>query len=149
MPRYLTSVPTAWSPAEAFGFMADVRNFVRWDPGVESVSAVGGDGPGLGASYDVVVRAGPRPLVLRYVVEEWEAPRRLLLVAKTATLRSVDEIRVEPADGGALVTYDARLDLRGVLCVGNPLLGLVFRRVGDRAAAGLRRALGGEPSVTS
>jgi carbon monoxide dehydrogenase subunit G len=149
MPRYLTSVPTAWSPAEAFGFMADVRNFARWDPGVESVSVVAGDGPGLGASYDVVVRAGPGRLVLRYVVEEWDAPRRLLLVAQSTTLRSVDEIRVEPADAGALVTYDAQLDLRGVLGVGNVLLGLVFGRVGDRAAAGLRRVLGGEPPVTS
>jgi carbon monoxide dehydrogenase subunit G len=145
MPRYLTSVPTAWSPARAFGFMADVRNFARWDPGVESVSVVTRDGPGPGASYDVVVRACPRRLVLRYAVEEWDAPRRLLLVARTATLRSVDEIRVEQADGGAVVTYDARLDLRGLLSAGNPLLSLVFRRVGDRAAAGRRSALGGEP----
>lgn len=148
MPRYLTSVPTAWSPAVAFDFMADVRNFVRWDPGVESVS-VAGDERGPGASYDVVVRAGPRRLVLRYEVEEWDAPRRLLLMAKTAALQSIDEIEVQPADGGAVVTYDARLNLRGALSVGNPLLGLVFRRIGDRAAAGLRRALGGEPPVTS
>ena len=126
-----------------------MRNVVRWDPGVESVSAVAGDGPGPGASYDVVVRAGPRRLVLRYEVAEWDAPRRLLLVARTATLLSIDEIRVEPADSGALVTYDAQLALRGVLSIGNVLLGLVFRRVGDRAADGLRRALGGEPSVTS
>lgn len=145
MPRYLTSIHTSWSPTEAFGFMADARNFVRWDPGVESVSAVAGDGPGPDASYDVEVRAGPRRLVLRYVVAEWEAPHRLLLVAETRTLRSVDEIRVQPADGGALVTYDAKLDLCGVLSLGNPLLGLVFRRVGDRAASGLRRALDGEP----
>lgn len=147
MPRYVTSVPTAWSPAETFGFMADVRNFARWDPGVESVSPVDRDGPGPGASYDVVVRAGPRRLVLRYKVEEWEAPHRLLLVATTPTLRSIDEVRVDPVDGGAVVTYDARLDLRGALSMGNPLLALVFRRVGDRAAAGLRRTLA-EPSVT-
>ncbi len=145
MPRYLTSVRTDWSPARTFGFMADVRNFARWDPGVESVSVVAGDGPGPGASYDVVVRAGPRRLVLRYAVEEWDAPRRLVLVARTTTLRSIDEIKVEPADGGALVTYDARLALRRLLSAGNPLLSLVFRRVGERAAAGLRRALDGEP----
>jgi hypothetical protein len=42
------------------------------------------------------------------------APHRLLLVARTATLRSVDEIRVAPVDGGAVVTYDARL-LRSAL----------------------------------
>jgi carbon monoxide dehydrogenase subunit G len=129
--------------------MADVRNFARWDPGVEKVTAVAGDGPGPGASYDVVVRAGPRRLVLRYEVKEWDAPHRVLLVAQTRTLRSVDEITVQPADGGALVTYDAQLELRGVLSLGNPLLGAVFSRVGDRAAAGLRRALAGEPSATS
>ena len=148
MPRYVTTVSTEWPRAAAFEFMADVRNFVRWDPGVESVSVVR-DGPGLGASYDVVVRAGPRRLVLRYEVVEWNPSDRLVLVARTASLQSVDEIKVEPADGGAVVTYDARLDLRGALSIANPLLALAFHRVGDRAAAGLRRALGGEPPVPS
>lgn len=147
MRRYLTSVPTTWSQVTAFNFMADVRNFARWDPGVESVLAVGGDGVGRGSAYDVSVRAGPRRLVLRYEVEEWDPPRRLLLVARTASLQSIDEIKVEPADGGAVVTYDARLDLRGVLTVANPLLALAFRRIGDRAAAGLRRALAAPPPV--
>jgi hypothetical protein len=106
---------------------------------------VHGDGPGLGSAYDVEVRTGPVPLVLRYEVVEWEAPCRLLLVARTRTLQSVDEIRVEPAGAGAVVTYDARLDMRGALRVANPLLKLAVGRIGDRAAAGLRRALGGEP----
>lgn len=145
MPHYVTAVKTAWGVEEAFGFMADVRNFGRWDPGVHSVTIVHGDGPGLGSAYDVEVRTGPVPLVLRYEVVEWEAPRRLLLVARTRTLQSIDEIRVEPAGAGAVVTYDARLDLRGALRVANPLLALAFGRIGDRAAAGLRRALGGEP----
>ncbi len=145
MPHYVTAVKTAWAVEEAFGFMADVRNFERWDPGVHSVATVYGDGPGLGSAYDVEVRAGPVPLVLRYEVVEWEAPRRLLLVARTRTLQSIDEIRVEPAGAGAVVTYDARLDMRGALRVADPLLAIAFGRIGDRAAAGLRRALGGEP----
>lgn len=144
MPQYVTAVKTAWPMEEAFGFMADVRNFERWDPGVHSVTVVQ-DGPGLGAAYDVEVRTGPVPLVLRYEVVEWDAPRRLLLVARTRALQSIDEIRVEPADGGAVVTYDARLDLRGALRIANPLLAVAFGRIGDRAAAGLRRALGAEP----
>ena len=96
-----------------------------------------------------LVRAGPRRPVLRYEVVEWNAPHRLVLVARTASLQSVDEITVESADGGAVVTYDARLDLRGALSIANPLLALAFRRVGDRVAAGLRRALGGEPPVAT
>jgi hypothetical protein len=44
-----------------------------------------------------------------------------------------------------VVTYDARLGMHGVLRFADPLLALAFARIGDRAAAGLRRALGGEP----
>ncbi len=43
----------------------------------------------------------------------------------------------------AVVTYEADLSLKGVLRIGDPLLGLAFRRIGDRAAAGLRTALDG------
>jgi len=149
MAHYVTSVQTTWSPEQAFGFMADVGNFERWDPGVHSVTAVRGDGPGPGAAYDVEVRTGPIPLVLRYEVVEWDAPHRLLLVARTRALQSIDEIHVEPTGAGAVVTYDARLDMRGALRVLNPLLALAFGRIGDRAAAGLRQALGDEPPTTS
>jgi hypothetical protein len=145
MARYLTSVPTPWSPADAFSYMADVRNFAQWDPGVRQVTALHGNVAGPGAAYDVEVRATFTSLVLRYEVIEWEPPRRLVLSAATRTLRSVDEIRVEPGSapdaGGALVTYDAELDLLGAMRIANPLLGLAFRRIGDRAAAGLRRVL--------
>ena len=42
------------------------------------------------------------------------------------------------------MTYDAELLLNGVLGLANPMLGLVFNRIGDRAAAGLSKALGAE-----
>jgi carbon monoxide dehydrogenase subunit G len=58
-------------------------------------------------------------------------------------VRSTDEITVTPADGGSRVTYEADLRLAGPLGrVVDPVLGLVFRRIGDRAAAGLRATLG-------
>ena len=146
MARYRTLVPTAWRPEDAFAYMADVRNFAAWDPGVRRVTAVRGDGPGLGAVYEVEVRVGAASLVMRHEVIEWEPPRRLVLLASTRTLRSVDEVRVDPASDppseGAVVTYDARLEPRGMLRLADPLLGLAFRRIGDRAAAGLRRVLG-------
>jgi hypothetical protein len=39
------------------------------------------------------------------------------------------------------VSYEAELTLKGPLRVLDPLLGLAFNRVGDRAAAGLRAKL--------
>lgn len=142
MARYVTSVATPLPAAEAFAYMADVTRFVEWDPGVKRVLRVAGDGPGVGAAYDLTVQAGGTT-VMRYEVVEYEPPRRVLLVARTPWLTSVDEVRVDADGRGSLVTYDAKLTLDGRLALFEPLLRLAFRRIGDRAAAGLRRALSG------
>jgi hypothetical protein len=146
MARYRTSVATPLSPAEAFAYMSDVTRFVEWDPGVKKVVRVAGDGIGVGSTYDLTIEAGSTT-VMRYEVKESQPPRRLLLAARTAFLVSEDEIGVEPAPSGSVVTYDALLTLRGPLRLFDPLLGLAFRRIGDRAAAGLRRALKGTAVV--
>ena len=81
---------------------------------------------------------------MRYEVKEYEPPRRILLVARTSFLTSVDEVRVEAAGSGSIVKYDAKLTLNGPLTLFDPLLRLAFRRIGDRAAAGLKRVLSGK-----
>lgn len=139
MARYVTSVHTPMEAAEAFAYLADLSNLAEWDPGVSRARKVAGEG--LGATYDVTVTAGTRP-TLRYEVVEYEAPRRLRIVARTRTLESDDAIRVEPDGEGAIVTYDATLRLAGPLRIFDRALQLAFDRLGDRAAAGLRRALG-------
>lgn len=141
MARYVTSVPTTLAPDAAFAFTADVTRFPSWDPGVASSVQVLGDGPGKRAEYDLTI-AGSRPSVMRYVVEEFDAPRRMKMTAQTRWLRSVDEIRIQAHGAGSLVTYDAVLTMRGPLALFDPLLALAFKRIGDRAAAGLRRVLG-------
>jgi carbon monoxide dehydrogenase subunit G len=141
MARYVDTVNSPWLPETAFAYMADARNFAEWDPGVRSSTLVRGEQPGPGAAFEVVVKAGPRTMTLTYEIVEWEPPHRLVLRAETRAIRSNDTVRVEATDGGSAVTYDAELDLRGVLRLVNPLLGLSFRKIGDRAAAGLRRVL--------
>lgn len=42
------------------------------------------------------------------------------------------------------VTCDAKLTLNGPLALFDPLLGLAFRTIGDRAAVGLRRVFSGQ-----
>jgi hypothetical protein len=141
MAHYVTSVRSPWSPEVAFAYMAEVHNFESWDPGVQSVSAVDGNEPGLGAVFDVEVLNGKRTQVLRYKVVEWDPPKRFVLKAVTPSLQSFDIVRVAPDGDGSIVTYDARLDMIGVRRLVNPFLGPVFKRIGDRAAAGLRRVL--------
>ena len=140
MARYETTVTTPMSPTEAFRYMADMRNFVEWDPGVESVEQVKGDGPGPDAVFDVAI-AGRRPMMLQYRTVEYDEPNELLLVAESKALRSVDRIIVRADDQGSRVTYDAELTLNGLFKIAEPVMKLMFRRIGDRADAGLRRVL--------
>jgi hypothetical protein len=84
-----------------------------------------------------------RPVALEYRITDYDRPTRVVLAADEASIRSTDEILVTPTDGGSRVTYEA--DLRLKVPFGSwmdPLLALAFRRIGDRAAAGLRKALG-------
>ena len=140
MARYVTTVRTTKTPAEVFAYMADLRNFVGWDPGVNKVVQVKGDAGGADAEFDVTVSGA----TLRYVTETYEPNSDLLVVAKSTMLKSTDRVTVVADGATTLVTYDALLELNGLLRFADPLLGLAFGRIGDRAAAGLRRVLTGE-----
>ena len=146
MARYTTAVATPMAPEAAFAYLADLTHFEDWDPGVRRSVQVAGDGPGEGAAYDVTVAAVPRDLVLRYETTEYDAPRSTLVLARNPVFTSEDRITVTPADDGtgSIVTYAAELALNGPLAVFDMGLRLVFGRIGDRAAAGLRHALQGE-----
>lgn len=144
MARYVTKVRTARTPRDVFAYLADLRNFAEWDPGVKAVTQVEGSGGGMDAVFDVTVD-GPGPdLTLRYRTEEHDAPRNLLVVARSLIFTSIDRVTVDPDGTGSVVTYDADLRLNGILGIGDLGLRLMFGRIGDRAAAGLRRALGGQ-----
>jgi hypothetical protein len=128
---------------EAFAYMADLRNFAEWDPGVREVVQVEGDGVGPGAEFDVML-SNRRGTTLRYRTVKYDQPSGLLVLAETAQLRSADRITVTAADDGTLVTYDAELSLKGPMRLAAPLFAVAFRRIGNRAAAGLCRVLDGE-----
>ena len=144
MARYVTTVRSAKTPREAFAYMADLRNFAEWDPGVKAVRQVEGSGGGPDSVFDVTVVAPGPDLTLRYVTEEHDAPHNLLVVARSSVFTSIDRITVEPDGTGSVITYDADLRLNGVLRIGDLGLRLVFGQIGDRAAAGLRRVLGAQ-----
>lgn len=143
MARYVTTQPTVWSAEVAFAWMADLRHLSDWDPSITSSEQVAGDGPAVGAEYDVSVKIAGSEQVMRYQIVEYEPDvRRLLATSETAVLTSYDRISVDEDEQGAVsVTYDADLVLKGPAKLGDPLLGVGFDRMGDKAAAGLAEVL--------
>ncbi len=95
----------------------------------------------VGARFRLNSRFLGRSLPLEYEVVEFEAPTRVVLQADTALLRSTDTMTFTPDGTGTQVEYDARLDTKGVLRAADPLLALLFRRIGNRAENGLRARL--------
>jgi len=143
MAHYVCTVRTTRSPDDVFAYLADLRNFAEWDPGVTQVVQVEGEGGGPDTVYDVTVASPGPDLTLRYRTVEYGPSHNLLVVAKSRSFTSTDRITIHVDGDDTVVTYDADLQLNGVLRVGEPGLRLAFKRIGDRAAAGLRRALGG------
>ena len=122
--------------------MSDMRLFPEWDKGIKKVELISGTGPGKGATYDVTVPGfGGKDSVLRYETTEFDPDTNVLLVGRNALLTSVDRVTVSTTASGCDVTYDAKLTFNGLLAPMNLFLGVVFNKVGDRAARGLRKAL--------
>ena len=137
MAHYTTTHRTEWAPAKAFAYMADLRNFEEWDPGVSSAELVVSPQPGPAAEYDVRVSG----MTLRYRTLEFSKPHRVVVEATSKLLRSYDVIEVTPSGTGSEIRYEATLELNGLLRFADPLLRLGFTRIGDRAAAGLRQTV--------
>jgi carbon monoxide dehydrogenase subunit G len=142
MARYTGTVSTSRAPDEVFDYLANFSSVAEWDPGVKQAVPINAGGVWLGARFKVVARFLGRDIPLVYRTVELDRPRRVVLEAENETLISRDTIDFSGRpDGGTLVTYDADLTLKGVLRVAELPLRLLFRRVGDRARAGLELAL--------
>lgn len=142
MANYTETVPSARSQAESFEYMARFSNVSEWDPNCESARDLQEGGPlGVGSRFDLDFKMLGRTTELHYEIVEYDAPRRVVLTAKTGTFSSRDEITVEPRDGGSAVTYDATVSLNGPFKLFEPLMALGFGRAGKQAGEGLRRKL--------
>ena len=142
MARYSTTVESNKSPEEAFEYLADFANAREWDPGVIEGEKLTGGPLGPGSRFRLVARFLGRRVPLEYEITAFERARRVVFRAEQGAVRSTDEVRFAPSGVGTSVTYEADLRLKGLLGkLADPVLGVAFRRIGDRAAGGLRRAL--------
>lgn len=136
---YQAQVRSPWSADKAFAYMSDLSNFDEWDPGTKRAELVSGTPGTVGATYDLTVGFTR----LRYRTEE-VGDQHVRAVADSSFLRSIDTITVEADGDGCRVTYDARLEPKGIARFAEPLIGLVFQRMGDKGARGLATKLDGE-----
>jgi Polyketide cyclase / dehydrase and lipid transport len=141
MARFTTTVPSRRSQADAFAYMAAFENAREWDPSVTEASRVGDEPLAVGTSFEVVSKFGPRLVPLTYTIVRYEPDRLVVLEARSKGFVSTDTITVEPAGDASTVTYDAMLSFNGLGRLADPLMQVVFNRVGRKAEARLREVL--------
>ena len=141
MARYRASVRTAADRATAFAYLARFDRAAEWDPGVTSGSMLTDEPVRTGSRFRLEARFLGRSVPLEYEVIECLAPGRIVLRAETGMIRSTDTITFTADGSGTIVSYDARLQAKGIGRLAEPVLAVVFRRIGDRAVGGLRAHL--------
>ena len=141
MAHYRGTVTTTAAVEEAFDYLADFSSVRDWDPTAISAENLSGR-VGEGAEFRVVVRFARREHEFVYRAIEFDRPTRLVLRAESSVVVSLDTISFRTVARGTAVTYDATLEPKGWLRIADPILGLLFTRLGDNAAAGLERELG-------
>ncbi len=141
MAHYNASVETPRPLDEVFAYLSDFSTTEEWDPGVVEAKRVNGAAVGHETEFRLVAEFLGRKNELAYRIVEYDPPHAVTFLGENATVVSRDRITFESTTAGTRVTYDADLVLKGPLRIADPLLGLAFKRVGDRALAGLRRTL--------
>lgn len=141
MARYTATVQTSKPIEEAFAYLSDFATTEQWDPSVVEAERLDERPVEKGTRFRVRSSFLGNESDLVYEITDIEPPRRVVLRGENAGVVSVDEMTFETIPGGTSVGYNADLQFKGVLRLAGPLFTLVFRRIGDRAKAGLRARL--------
>jgi len=147
----ITRTVKADRPAGAvFDYVSDFTTTTEWDPGTVRTVRLDGDGD-VGTTYRNTSRFLGRTTELTYVVLQRVPDQRIRLRGENATVVALDTMTLrQPQPGTTELTYRAEFTFKGLwrllAPLLKPLLAPAFRRLGDQAEAGLRRALNALPT---
>lgn len=139
MAHYQATIPSSRTPDDAFAYMADFSSVQEWDPSVSSAKRLNNGPLRQGDQFDVALSFAGRKIELTYTLTEYDPKaRRAVLRAKNGPTTSIDTITVSD---DAAVTYDARIELAGLAKLIDPIMQLLFNRLGNNAKKELIRIL--------
>ncbi len=129
------------SVEQVVAYLADFANAEQWDPGTQSCTRVGGDGPvRVGATWHNVSKVLGSETELEYTLEVLE-PGHLTLVGRNDTATSTDDITVTEHPDGAEIVYDATIELHGAAKLAAPVVKIEFERLGNKTVEGITAAI--------
>ncbi|MEP7182465.1 MAG: SDR family NAD(P)-dependent oxidoreductase [Betaproteobacteria bacterium] len=145
MIRLHETIEVARPVEEAFFYASDFSNIVQWDPGVADSRKVSPGAVGIGTTFKVLLRFGPRRIPMDYVVRVYDLPHRVVVEGNSDSLHALDEIQFSAISGGTRISYTADISLLGTIACIEPLMKGTLDKVGKNAVRGLQSALTEHP----
>ena len=127
MSRTFTVKPT---PDVVVDYLADFTHAEEWDPGTESCTRLDSGPIQVGSRFHNESRIAGVSTELVYELVTLDADK-VVLRGENDSATSTDTITVTPKDGGSEITYEAVIEAKGVGKLAEPLMKLVFERIGS------------------
>lgn len=127
MSRTFTVKPT---PEVVVDYLADFTHAEEWDPGTESCTRLDSGPIRVGSRFHNESKIAGVSTELVYELVTLDADK-VVLRGENDSATSTDTITVTPKDGGSEITYEAVIEAKGVGKLAEPLMKLVFERIGS------------------
>ncbi|WP_300383815.1 SRPBCC family protein [Nocardioides sp.] len=125
--RTFTVKPT---PDVVVDYLADFTHAEEWDPGTESCTRLDSGPIQVGSRFHNESKIAGVSTELVYELVTLDADK-VVLRGENDSATSTDTITVTPKDGGSEITYEAVIEAKGVGKLAEPLMKLVFERIGS------------------
>ena len=119
-------------PSVVLDYLKDFGHAEEWDPGTESCTRTSSGPVQVGSTWHNVSKIAGVSTELDYTLEQL-TDDTIVLVGRNKTATSTDTITVVPSpDGpGSRVTYEAVIKLNGAARIADPVMKVVFEKIGS------------------
>jgi carbon monoxide dehydrogenase subunit G len=132
-------------PDRVFAFLADLRNWPRWQSDMKSVVLVDGEPDKADAVYHYVSKAMGQTITSIVRVVRIDPPREVAFEGEWAgMIRPNGRYLVEAEGAGSRVTLNPHPETRGLGTLLSPLLAATIRRLNSQHLAALQRVFNGD-----
>jgi len=132
-------------PRVVIEYLKDFSNAVEWDPGTQRCTRIDSGVIGEGASWHNVSKIFGFTAELTYTLDSL-SDNNIVFVGKNKGSTSVEDIYIDAANTGSVITYRNELDMNGPLALLNPLLKLAFEKLASETEKQLTSVLNRLPT---
>ncbi len=130
------------SPSAVIDYLKDFSHAEDWDPGTVSCTRKGQGPIVVGTQFHNVSKIAGVETELTYELTELTGST-VVFEGENDSATSVDTITVVPHDAGSEITYKAVIEAKGLGKLAEPLMKLVFERVGTKTEEQMTKVLNG------